>query len=190
LSRRESKLNISKLTNCRRPPIPPKAHPARSVGFLITDVSHLLRRNFNRRAQALGLSQAQWRALAHLARDEGLNQSALAERLEIQPITLTRLIDRMEAAGWVERRPDPTDRRAVRLFLTAQAQPVLAEMQRAAAGMLDEALRGLSVDARQNLVDTLCKIKRNLSDVESQAAPGFDSGKKRHVRRDRERSAR
>ena len=136
------------------------------------------------------MSQAQWRALAHLSREEGLKQSALAERLEIQPITLTRLIDRMEAAGWVERRPDPTDRRIARLYLTAQAQPVLAEMQHAAKGMLDEALRGLSVDARLRLVDALCKMKRNLSDAEALAAPGIDSRKKRHVRRDRERRAR
>jgi len=165
-------------------------HPERSVGFLITDVSHLLRRNFNRRAQALGLSQAQWRALAHLSRDEGLKQSALAERLEIQPITLTRLIDRMEAAGWVERRPDPTDRRAMRLYLTARAQPVLSEMQRAAAGMLDEALRGLSVGERRQLVDALCQMKRNLSDLEGSTAPEPDSRKKRDVRRERERRSR
>ncbi|HEX6994923.1 MAG TPA: MarR family transcriptional regulator [Gammaproteobacteria bacterium] len=142
-----------------------------------------MRRNFNRRAHALGLSQAQWRALAHLARNEGLKQSALAERLEVQPITLTRLIDRMEAAGWVERRPDPNDRRAVRLYLTTQAQPVLAEMQRAATGMLDEALRGLSVEDRLQLVDALCRIKRNLSDVEGPAVPGLDSRKKPDVRR-------
>jgi len=136
------------------------------------------------------LSQAQWRALAHLARDEGLKQSALAERLEIQPITLTRLIDRMEAAGWVERRSDPADRRAVRLYLTPRAEPVLAEMQRAAAGMLDEALRGLTADERLNLIDALCKMKRNLSEAEGPAVPELDSRKKRDVRRDRERRAR
>src|SRR5690606_6159395 len=172
------------------PPIPPTVQPERSVGFLITDVSHLLRRNFNRRAQTLGLSQAQWRALAHPARDAGLKQSALAERPEIQPITLTRLIDRMEAAGWVERRPDPNDRRAVRLYLTSQAQPVLAEMQRAAARMLDEALRGLSVDERLKLVDALCKMKRNLSAMEESGAPITDSGKKHNVRKRRNVSTR
>lgn len=136
------------------------------------------------------MSQAQWRALAHLARDEGLKQSALAERLEIQPITLTRLIDRMEAAGWVERRSDAVDRRAVRLYLTARAEPVLAELQQAAAGMLDEALRGLSVDERLALVNALCAMKKNLSDMEGTAVPAPESRKRRHVRRDRKHRAR
>src|SRR5690606_37113188 len=172
------------------PPISSNLHPERSVGFLITDVSHLLRRNFNRRAQALGLSQAQWRGLPHLSPGEGLGPSRAAGRPRAQPAPLTRHVPRLGAAGWVERCPDPTDRRIARLYLTAQAQPVLAEMQHAAKGMLDEALRGLSVDARLRLVDALCKMKRNLSDAEALAAPGIDSRKKRHVRRDRERRAR
>lgn len=190
MPRRLSKLNISLLTNWAGPPIPPNVQPERSVGFLITDVSHLLRRSFNRRAQALGLSQAQWRALAHLWRTEGLKQSELAERLEIQPITLTRLIDRMETAGWVERRPDPADRRAVRLYLTPQAQPVLAEMQQAAAALLDEALRGLSAEQRLQLVEALCAMKRNLSEAEGPAVSELESRKNRDGRRDRKRRAR
>ena len=149
-----------------------------------------MRRSFNRRAQALGLSQAQWRALVHLARDEGLKQTVLAERLEIQPITLTRLIDRMEAAGWVERRPDPNDRRAVRLYLTSQVQPVLAEMRQAAERILDEAMRGLSADERAKLVETLCRMKQNLSASEEPTEPEPDSRKKRNVRRSREISTR
>src|SRR3546814_9002902 len=78
--------------------------PDRSLGFLLNDVSRLMRRNLNRRVQALGLTQSQWRALAYLSRQEGINQATLADTLEVQPITLARLIDRLEAAGWVERR--------------------------------------------------------------------------------------
>lgn len=173
------------------PPIALKLRPERSVGFLITDVSHLLRRNFNRRAHALGLSQAQWRALAHISRDEGLKQGELAERLEIQPITLTRLIDRMQAAGWVERRQDPHDRRAARLYLTEKAQPVLAQIQRAAAAMLDEALGGLSAAERRQLVETLCTMKNNLADAEAAAGGSEDqattSNGRRHTKAERAR---
>src|SRR5687767_13222468 len=94
----------------------------RSLGFLVADVARLLRRSMDRRLQALGLTQAQWRAIIHLSRNEGMTQATLAESLEIQPITLTRLIDRMESAGWVERRMHPLDRRAVQLYLTSQSQ--------------------------------------------------------------------
>ena len=116
----------------------------RALGFLINDVARLVRRNFNRRVQSLGLTQAQWRAIAHLSRSEGMTQVALADSLEIQPITLTRLIDRMEAAGWVERRNHPLDRRAVQLFLKPKAQPVLEEMHGFASETLAEAVAGMS----------------------------------------------
>lgn len=106
----------------------------------------------------------------HLRRDEGSSQAALAERLEIQPITLTRLIDRMQAAGWVERRQDPQDRRVLRLYLTAQAEPVLAEIQKRAKAMLGEALAGLSDEQRAQLVDALCTMKQNLSGAKAIAA--------------------
>src|SRR3546814_7154100 len=99
--------------------------PDQSIGFLLSDVARLLRRNFTRRAQYLGLSQAQWQALAHLARREGVNQATLAESLEIQPVTLARLVDRLQEKGLVERRPDPADRRAFCLYLTPAAAPLL-----------------------------------------------------------------
>ncbi|HEU4618380.1 MAG TPA: MarR family transcriptional regulator [Gammaproteobacteria bacterium] len=150
----------------------PKPDPQRSTGFLITDVSHLLRRSFNRRVQDLGLTQAQWRAIAHLSRCEGMNQAALAEHLEVQPITLARLVDRMEAAGWVERRTDPGDRRAVRLYLTEKCQPILAEMHDRAAKMLEEAFVGVTATAQRHLLEALCKIKQNLSSAEAAASNG------------------
>lgn len=135
----------------------------RGVGFLVSDVARLLRRHFDRRLQSLGLTQAQWRAIAHLARDEGLSQAALAERLEVKPITLARLIDRVEAAGWVERQADPDDRRVSRLYLTPQAAPILEEMRARAAETLEEAMAGISGRARDELVDVLWQMKQNLS---------------------------
>jgi DNA-binding MarR family transcriptional regulator len=147
----------------------------RSIGFLINDVARLLRRNFNRRVQSLGLTQAQWRAIAHLARTEGMTQIALADSLDIQPITLTRLIDRMEAAGWVERRDHPQDRRAVQLFLTPKAQPVLDEMHSRATETIAEAVGGLSAAAQKQITDDLLHIKRNLVAAEATASGDSES---------------
>ena len=139
----------------------------RTVGFLINDVARLLRRNFDRRVHSLGLTQAQWRAIAHLSRDPGLRQAALAERLEVKPITLARLVDRMEAAGWVERNDDPNDRRASRLHLTPKSAPIITQMQERAAETLEETFAGLSAPQRRQLTSVLERMKRNLLAAES-----------------------
>ncbi|MGD9601802.1 MAG: MarR family winged helix-turn-helix transcriptional regulator [Gammaproteobacteria bacterium] len=143
--------------------------PDQSVGFLVNDVARLLRRNFNRRAQELGLSQAQWQALAYLSRQEGVNQVTLAESLDIQPMTLARLIDRLQEAGLVARRPDPGDRRAFRLYLTEDAQPLLGRMWDIAAETREDAMAGLADDRKQVLIDALRHMKRNLVAAESAA---------------------
>lgn len=137
--------------------------PERSIGALIADLSRLVRRTFNRNLRDSELTQSQWQAIAYLRRWEGINQAALAELMEIQPITLARLIDRMAAAGWVERRPDPHDRRAVQLFLTEKAQPILANMRAAGTLFQEQALAGISAEERQQLFDLLGRIKTNLS---------------------------
>lgn len=144
--------------------------PERSVGFLLHEVSRLLRRNFNRRVQDLGMSQAQWQALAHLSRLEGASQVTLAERLEIQPITLGRLIDRLEESGLVERRRDPADRRAVRLYLTAKAQPLIDRMWAVAAKTREDAMASLPEERRELLIETLYAMKANLLDAEREGA--------------------
>jgi DNA-binding MarR family transcriptional regulator len=126
---------------------------------------------------SLGLTQAQWRAIAFLARNEGVNQACLAESLEVQPITLARLIDRMQAAGWVERRTDPEDRRAVRLYLTDKCQPILAEMHERATQMLEAVLSGVSTAARKQLIETLSQIKQNLSEAADAAPDNGSNGK-------------
>lgn len=153
----------------------PKRDPDQSLGFYVNDIARLLRRNFNRRAQGLGLSQAQWRALAHLSRQEGINQVTLAESLEIQPITLARLIDRLQEAGLVARRPDPEDRRAVRLYLTAQAQDIIDRMWVLAAETRAEAMAGLSKESRKALIETLRRMKQNLLEAEDRAVVGAKS---------------
>lgn len=136
---------------------------AENIPALLNDVARLLRRNFNRRAQPLGLTQVQWRALAHLARSEGMHQIELAELLEIQPITAARLIDRLETAGWVERCPDPADRRAVRLHLTAKAAPVIGRIRALASETRTDAFAGLSPTALEAFTATLQTIKENLA---------------------------
>jgi MarR family transcriptional regulator for hemolysin len=152
--------------------VPTKAPWDRSVGFLLADVSRMLRRNFDHRVHDLGLTQAQWRAIAQLSREQGLKQVVLAERLEVKPITLARLIDRLEAAGWVKRRPDPLDRRATRLYLTPKSQPILSDLYERAAETLEEALDGVSPAHRRQLVSILSKMKNNLSAAaEAQEAP-------------------
>ena len=147
----------------------------RSLGFLLHDVSRLLRKRFDQRARSLGLTRAQYHLLAHLARNEGINQAGLAEILEIEPITLTRLVDRMEAGAWLERRADPGDRRARTLFLTDKARAVFRRMRMIASTLHDEALRGFTAEDRERLLDALARARGNLSELAGAgeaAAPG------------------
>lgn len=140
----------------------PIHNPSWNIGFLIGDASRLLRRIFNERVTHLGLTQAQWRALVHLSRNEGLNQVSLADLLDVQPITVARLIDRLVSADLVERRPDPNDRRAQRLFLTPKAQPVLDQIWEVADEAYDVILRGLSDADRDMLIGLLTRVRTNI----------------------------
>lgn len=133
-----------------------------SLGFLLSDVSRLMRRRFDERARAVGATRAQWRTLTTLSRNEGLNQGALADLLEIEPITLTRMIDRLEESGLVERRRDPNDRRAWLLYLTEKSRPLLADLHSVAAEMIEQALAGIDADDRERLGDLLNTIRANL----------------------------
>ena len=142
--------------------------PEKSVGFLLVDVARLMRRDFDRRVRSTNLTQAQWRAIGHLAREEGIKQTVLADRLDVKPITLGRLVDRMEAAGWVRRRPDPCDRRASLLYLTPKVQPILEELRARVAEAREDLLAGVPADDRQTLAKTLERMKHNL--VTSQTA--------------------
>lgn len=144
------------------------------LGFLISDVSRLLRREFDMRARAVGVTRAQWKTLLALSRQEGLNQGALAERLEVEPITLCRMVDRLADAGHVERRRDPTDRRAWNIYLTDRSRPLLDQLRGIADSLLDVAFSGLTEAERDGLADSLRRIHINLSsaDQKDQAAHG------------------
>ena len=134
----------------------------RSFGFLIHDVSRLVRKRFDRHARAIGLTRAQWRVLAHLSRNEGVKQSELADILEIKPITLARLLERLGADDWVERRMDPADKRARRLYLTEKAKPILSELRKVALAVRHEALEGLPLADQDRLIEQLRLVKSNL----------------------------
>ena len=154
---------------------------AQSIAWLVSDVARLMRRDFDRRVRELGLTQAQWRAIAHLARDEGINQAELAERLEVKPITLARLIDRMQLAGWVERRADVNDRRASRLFLTQSVQPILDELHEHVAAAVNDLLKQISKPDRRILAQALQQMKLNLTDSETTSAETAKPRKHKNV---------
>ena len=137
----------------------------RSFGFLVHDVARLFGRRFNQRALLfLGLTRAQCKVLGYLARNEGINQAGLADLLEIKPMTLVRQIDRMEGDGWIERRPDPGDRRARRLVLTEKARPILARILDLSTEVRNEAFAGLSEVEGRHLISLLGRVHGNLSE--------------------------
>jgi len=136
---------------------------SRNFGFLLNDVARLLRTVYDRRVKSLGLTRAQWWVLNHLYRNDGLTQTELAELLEIEKPTLGRLLDRLEAKGWVRREDDRSDRRAWRVYLTDEIAPAMRELRAVAAELRRDALAGLSAAEREHFVDTLLAIKSNLA---------------------------
>src|SRR5579875_17487 len=136
----------------------------RSFGFVLYETARLLSKRFDQRSKSLGLTRAQCQVLAYLVYHEGINQAGLAELLEIEPISLARLIDRMAQAGWVERRPDPQDRRAWQLFITEKAKPLFAEMIAIGREVRAEALNGFSPEESDIIMELLLRARRNLSD--------------------------
>ena len=151
--------------------------PERSFGFLLYDSARLLRRDFDRRARAIGLTRAQWSVLSHLNRYEGVNQAALADLMEIQPITLVRLLDRLEEAGWIIRAADPKDRRSRVPLLTDKARPVIDRLQALATQTRELALTGVGDEDRERLLDALQRIRANLAAREDETDnTGTDGG--------------
>jgi len=136
--------------------------PHQSLGFLVHETARLFRREFLRRTRTLGLSLAQWQTISRLAMNEGINQARLADMLEMQPITVARLIDKMVAGGWVERRADPRDRRAVQLYLTPAAAPLIDELWKHSADIREQAFVNLSEGERNVLIGALAQVKQNL----------------------------
>ena len=137
-----------------------------NIGFLISDVSRGMRRRFDERARQIGVTRAQWRVLTTLKRHEGSNQGTLAELLEVEPITLCRMIDRLAEANHVERRRDPADRRAWRIYLTDTSLPLLDKLHHIADDLFEDALSGLSDTEREVFSATLETIRSNLNSPE------------------------
>jgi DNA-binding MarR family transcriptional regulator len=133
-----------------------------TFGYLVSNIARLMRKNFDQRARQVGVSLVQGRAMVYLARHEGINQTGLADLLEVKPISLARLLDRMAVAGWIERRADPDDRRAHRLYLSEKARPLLESVQDLAADTRAEALAGLSNSEETALIELLMRVHRNL----------------------------
>lgn len=145
-----------------------------NIAFLSTDVGRLFRKRFDAVARDFGVTGPQWRVLVHLDRTPGVNQVVIADRLEVEAITIGRMIDRLEKAGMVERRPDPADRRAWRLYLRDEAQPLLTKLRKCADDVMGEALAGFSEDEHEQLIDLLERVRANLCDEtpEAQVAHG------------------
>ncbi|MGF7212223.1 DNA-binding MarR family transcriptional regulator [Skermanella aerolata] len=141
----------------------PDTNPSNTFGALMIDGARLLRRRFDQRARALGLTRAQWNVLSHLYRNDGINQAGLADLMEVEPITVGRQLDRMEEAGWIARRPDPSDRRVRRIYMTPQAQGVLDQLRELSRDIYAEALQGIAPDVREQLMTSLARIRNNLS---------------------------
>src|ERR1043166_1734455 len=134
----------------------------REILFTISDVGRLLRTYADQKARRFGQTRAQWAVLLRLERREGLKQSDLADDLEIQPITLTRLVDRLCDSGLIERRPDPNDRRAKRLYLTAAARPLLEKISEQVEEVAEEVLAGLDPQSVDAVLSQLGIARENL----------------------------
>ena len=137
------------------------------LGFLIHDVQRLMRKRFEARASGLGLSSAQWRLMVRVAKEEGITQARLAELLEIEPISVSRLVDRMEEGGWIQRRQDAADRRVRMIFPTEKASAAYADVKSLAGEVYEESLTGVPPQERRMLIRVLDTIVQNLTDGEA-----------------------
>jgi MarR family transcriptional regulator, transcriptional regulator for hemolysin len=134
----------------------------REVAFTISDVARLLKTYADQRARDFGMTRAQWAVLSRVENSEGVKQIELADTLDLQPITLTRLIDRLCDNGLIERRSDPDDRRVKRLYLTPAARPVLDGLARIGEDIMATVLEGIEPAAREQLLAQLLVMKSNL----------------------------
>jgi MarR family transcriptional regulator for hemolysin len=131
--------------------------------FEIGETSHALRKAFDRMAVGLGVTRAQWKVLFRLTRQPGMRQVELADMLDIEPITLCRIVDRLEEAGLVERTRDPADRRAWRLHVTARAQPLIEKLKAVGAELVERAFEGVDPKDIEFARQVLARVRENAS---------------------------
>jgi DNA-binding MarR family transcriptional regulator len=134
-----------------------------TIGFLLNDTARLFRRAFYARARGSGITALQWRLVTYLIRHDGIRQGPLAELIEVEPITLSRMVDRLVEAGLVERRADPTDRRAWLLHLTPRARAMIQSKSHLVEQLTEEATEGLSAAERDQLIALVERVRANLS---------------------------
>ena len=147
----------------------------RDMLVLMHDVARMMRTRFDQRARAYGMTRAQWVVLARLARQPGITQNEMANLCEVEPITVGRLVDRLEARGLIERRMDPADRRIRRLHLLAASQPILDEILRYKNSLFEEITAGLDEKTLETVVGTLLHMKEKLAaEPGKSAAAGED----------------
>jgi MarR family transcriptional regulator for hemolysin len=143
--------------------------PMENFAFEVAETARLIRREANKRATVLGATKAQWRVLARLSRTgDAVRQIELAEALDIEPITLCRMIDRLEEAGLVERRRDGADRRAWRIHLTEKAAPVIAKLEAMGIGFNADILAGIPETDREAALRVLARIRHNLDQIDQE----------------------
>ncbi|SCM76608.1 MarR family transcriptional regulator [uncultured Pleomorphomonas sp.] len=133
-----------------------------TVGGLIHEIDRLVKKRFDRFAETTGMSRAQWQVLARVAKRQGVNQATLADLVGVEPITICRMVDRLEALDLVERRPDPNDRRARLIHMTEAARPGLERMKGVAQALFAEALDGFTPEEEATLFRLLGRIHANL----------------------------
>jgi len=143
-----------------------------NLGTMLGEVSRLLRRAFDGRARSISVTRPQWQVLITLSRHEGINQSGLADRLDVEPISLCRMVDRLQEADLVERRPDPGDRRAWLLYLTPKAHQLLGELRPLAESLMASALDGIPEAEQVRFRRTLDRVRQNLMRELTQDSPG------------------
>ena len=134
--------------------------------FEIGETAHALRRAFDRRAAALGVTRAQWKVLFRLTRMPGLRQVELADMLDVEPITLSRIVDRLEEAGHVERVADPADRRAWRLQVTEKAKPLVDKLRTLGSELVEDAFAGIDRQEIERVREVLAQVRENVAAVQ------------------------
>lgn len=134
-----------------------------TLPFEIGETAHALRKSFDRRASALGVTRAQWKVLFRLSRTPGLRQVELADMLDVEPITLCRIVDRLEESGLVARTRDPDDRRAWRLHVTERAQPLIEKLHALGAELVGEAFAGIDPADVETVREVLARVRENVA---------------------------
>jgi len=144
---------------------------SRRISFLMHDIARQGRYRFDARARSRGITRAQWRVLIMLSRVDGPTQSDLAETLDVERITLCRMVDRLAEAGMVERRADPSDRRVWRLHLTERAMPLVEELSAIANEMEEDLLEPLSAEERELLTNLLTTVRDHMREKDDRIEP-------------------